>query len=155
MNILLDTKILTRWVNPKDPGHPKVRIALRKLRAGGHSPTLVPQCLYELWAVATRPVEVNGMGLSVEDALTKLQIAKRMFQVLRDERAILPRWLELVETYQVTGKPSHDARLVAAMLRHGLTHLLTFNTQDFRRYEEIVAIHPDQLIADASTLPEP
>ncbi len=28
----------------------------------------------------------------------------------------------------------HDARLTAAMLVHGLTHILTFNISDFARY---------------------
>lgn len=35
------------------------------------------------------------------------------------------------------GKNAHDARLVAAMVRHGLTHILTFNAQDFSRYRGI------------------
>ncbi|MEI6442036.1 MAG: hypothetical protein WCO29_02610 [Nostocales cyanobacterium ELA583] len=28
----------------------------------------------------------------------------------------------------------HDARLVAVILAHGLTHILTFNISDFKRY---------------------
>ncbi|OCQ98267.1 hypothetical protein BCD64_13250 [Nostoc sp. MBR 210] len=36
----------------------------------------------------------------------------------------------------------HDTRLVAAILLHGLTHILTFNVSDFSRYSEITAIHP-------------
>ncbi len=36
----------------------------------------------------------------------------------------------------------HDARLVAAMLVHGLSHILTFNTTEFARYSEITAVHP-------------
>ena len=43
----------------------------------------------------------------------------------------------------------HDARLAAAMLAHGLTHILTFNADDFRRYPGIVPITPDE----AATLP--
>lgn len=40
----------------------------------------------------------------------------------------------------------HDARLVAAMLVHGLTHILTFNISDFARYSEITAVHPTTII---------
>jgi hypothetical protein len=31
---------------------------------------------------------------------------------------------------------------VAAMLIHGLTHILTFNIEDFRRYVEITPVNP-------------
>jgi hypothetical protein len=33
-------------------------------------------------------------------------------------------------------------RLVAAMVVHGLTHILTFNIRDFARYAEVTAVHP-------------
>jgi len=51
----------------------------------------------------------------------------------------------LVLTYQVRGAKVHDARLVAAMLAHGLTHILTFNNRDFARYAEVTAVHPQEL----------
>jgi predicted nucleic acid-binding protein len=40
----------------------------------------------------------------------------------------------LVRQHDVMGKSAHDARLVAAMRRHDLQHLLTFNVTDFQRY---------------------
>jgi hypothetical protein len=54
------------------------------------------------------------------------------------------RWLNLVEKHAVVGKNAHDARIVAAMLRHNVVHLLTFNSKDFQRYSEIVASIPDE-----------
>ena len=36
----------------------------------------------------------------------------------------------------------HDARLVATMLVHGVTDLLTLNDRDFSRYVGIRAVHP-------------
>ena len=48
----------------------------------------------------------------------------------------------LVVAYSVVGVKVHDARLVAAMLVHGVTHLLTLNTNDFTRYSSITAVHP-------------
>ncbi len=44
--------------------------------------------------------------------------------------------------YGIRGVNVHDARLVAAMLVHGLTHILTFNITDFARYLEITAVNP-------------
>jgi hypothetical protein len=37
---------------------------------------------------------------------------------------------------------AHDARLVAAMIVHGVTHLLTFNGADFARYSGIRITDP-------------
>jgi predicted nucleic acid-binding protein len=86
------------------------------------------------WAVATRPKEQNGLGFSIAAAEDRLGWIKRLFPPLRDERGIREPWESLVVVYAVRGKPSHDARLVAAMQRHGLSHLLTFNGHDFARY---------------------
>jgi len=55
---------------------------------------------------------------------------------------IYPEWERLVFTYSVKGVQVHDAKLVAAMCVHDLTHILTFNVDDFSRYPEIIAVHP-------------
>ena len=56
-------------------------------------------------------------------------------------------WRRLVLTFNVSGVQVHDARLVAAMKEHGVTHILTLNTTDFMRYgsEGIVAIDPTRM----------
>jgi len=71
--------------------------------------------------------------------LTKL---KSLFRVLRDERGLLQHWERLVTTLGVQGKSAHDARLVAAMRRHNLKHIYTFNAGDFRRYPGITVVAP-------------
>jgi predicted nucleic acid-binding protein len=48
----------------------------------------------------------------------------------------------LVIQQRVSGKPAHDARLVAAMQVHGITSILTFDKSDFSRYPGIEVIHP-------------
>ena len=40
-----------------------------------------------------------------------------------------------------------DAKLVAAMLVHGLTHILTFDISDFARYSEITAVNPREIVS--------
>lgn len=48
--------------------------------------------------------------------------------------------------HQVSGKPAHDARLVAAMLAHGLTNILTFDKTGFSRYAGIEVVHPMDVV---------
>jgi predicted nucleic acid-binding protein len=61
---------------------------------------------------------------------------KRLFLLL-PEVPLQDAWERLVTGNRVSGKNAHDARLVAAMVVHGIESILTFNTQDFIRYKEI------------------
>jgi predicted nucleic acid-binding protein len=63
---------------------------------------------------------------------------------LPDIPSIYPRWEALVTQHRVSGKPAHDARLVAAMQVHGLTAILTFDKTGFSRYPGIEVVHPDK-----------
>jgi hypothetical protein len=65
-----------------------------------------------------------------------------LFNLLRDERGVFSIWRELVRSHAAIGKSAHDARLVAAMKRHSLAHLLTFNLADFQRYTAIELMDP-------------
>ena len=142
MRILLDTNILGRLAQPRQAEHSPTVLAVENLLRGDHELRLVPQVMYAFWAIATRRSEDNGLGLTVEQAVTELDQFRLVFPPLRDERGILEPWQELVTTHRVQGKSAHDARLVAAMKRHGLTHLLTFNPADFKRYPGIVILDP-------------
>lgn len=68
-----------------------------------------------------------------------------MFPLLLDTSAIYTEWKRLVSTYEVKGVNVHNARLVAVMLVHTLTHILTFNIEYFRRYVEITPVNPGDI----------
>jgi hypothetical protein len=55
------------------------------------------------------------------------------------------RWRELVNRYNVQGRTGHDTRIVAFMLEHSLTQLLTLNIADFARYTEILCLAPENV----------
>ena len=114
------------------------------LDALGHTKVIVPQVVYEFWAVATRPVQVGGLGLASAETESKLEGVLSTFLLLRDERKVYECWRELVADHDVKGKQVHDTRLVAAMLRHDISHLLTFNGADFARYSEITVVEPQR-----------
>lgn len=152
MIVLLDTNVVLRWVNPLDGRHAEIAAAIEAIRDAGHTPAVVPQVLYELWVVATRPTEANGLGKSSEETEeTHALIANTILPLLLtldDTPAILPAWLDLVSGHTVQGKPAHDARIVAAMLCHEVTHLVTFNASDFARYSEITVTSPESILAN-------
>lgn len=146
MNDLVDTNILTRLAEPGHPMHPQARDAIKQLEAQGHPLHIVPQNLYEFWVVCTRPIAVNGLGRTATQAVAELSSLRSLFQWLDDPPSLFAVWGQLVSTMPVLGKNAHDARLVAAMKLHGLSHLLTFNTQDFRQYAGITAVSPAEIL---------
>jgi len=140
--VLIDTNTLLRTLQPSHPQRETARVAIKALTARGGELHIVPQNLFELWVVATRPASQNGLGLSTTEAAAELMRLKSMFPLLPDSPAIYPVWESLVIQYRVAGKPAHDARLVAAMLVHGLTTILTFDRTGFSRYAGVEALHP-------------
>lgn len=128
MKVLVDTNVLVRLANPADANQ---STAFNALAAAGHTHCLVPQAIYEYWVVATRPVDKNGLGHSIEMAVRDLAKFDADFEILLDTADIFSEWRQLVADRRVLGKPAHDARLVAAMIQHNVTHLLTFNAPDF------------------------
>lgn len=103
---------------------------------------MTPQNAVEFWSVATRATEFNGLGLNSEVAARALRRFEGVFELLPDIPAIYQEWRQLVLTCRVLGRQVYDARLAAVMLAHGITHLLTFDTADFKRYPGIIAVHP-------------
>ena len=61
--VLLDTNILTRYAQPAPPHHAAAAGETAALRLRGESLVVVPQVLYEFWAVCTRPLAQNGLGM--------------------------------------------------------------------------------------------
>jgi predicted nucleic acid-binding protein len=143
--ILVDTNVLLRIVQPSHSMHAMALMAVGNLRLANESLCLVPQILYEFWVVATRPVDPNGLGMTLAEAEADVTRLMQRFRLFRDERAIFERWHELVVQHRVLGKGAHDARLVAAMERHRLTRILTFNVDDFKRYPGIEVLAPAEV----------
>ncbi len=99
---------------------------------------------------ALAPEGENGLGMLVDEAAREIAQLRRLFVLYRAERAIFPEWERLVIDHAVKRRAAHDARLVAAMLRHNLSHILTFNIADFARFANIQLIEPGSIASIAS-----
>src|ERR1022692_4601350 len=120
--MLVDTSVLIRTLPPHHPLYSSADRAIRLLPEQGGKLHIVAQNLIELWVVATRPPGENGLGMITVEAAAEIQ------------------WEALVTLPRIPGKPSHDARLVAAMKVHGLTAILTFDRAGFSRFAGIVVL---------------
>jgi predicted nucleic acid-binding protein len=138
----VDTNVLLRSIDVGHAAQPIAQNAMIRLGRDGASLSIFSQNLIEFWAVATRPIANNELGLSIAQTGEELTKLKSLFTLLPDTADIHSEWERLAHQNEVIGKQAHDARLVAAMLVHSVTHLLTFNIADFKRYSEITVVSP-------------
>lgn len=119
MRVLVDTSALVRLREWDNPMRLVCEQSIRHLRYQQQEICICTQVLIEFWSVATRPIEMNGLGMSPEQAFE--------------------------DCYAVRGKQVHDARLLAFAQACGMTHILTLNPQDFARYAEASTLLPQQI----------
>lgn len=139
---LVDTNILLRISRRSDPQYNLVDSALSKLALAGTLLHFTHQNIAELWNAMTRPVNRNGFGLTVTEAEREVRAIESGMSLLADSEAVYREWRTIVVQYAVSGVQVHDARLVAAMKVHGVSHILTLNVTDFDRYSGITVAHP-------------
>lgn len=95
---------------------------------------ICPQVLYETYAVSIRPKLANGYGLTPEEASVRIENLRQFLDFVPDPISLSDEWLSLCRNHAVSGKTSHDARIVAFLKAANLDVLLTMNGADFRRY---------------------
>lgn len=146
MSYLVDTNIFLRVANPADPRRAECVAVLDLLRGAEDDSFTCAQVLIEYWVTATRPTDVNGLGLDAAQSARNLDLMVSMFPCLPEPSDMAQRWRQVVEANGVLGKPAHDARLVALMQAHGISNILTLNVNDFTRYQEITPITPAEVL---------
>lgn len=151
MSHLIDTNVLTRLITLEDPLSLTARAAIDQLQRDGERLVVAPQNLIEFWAVATRPIDANGLNLSTDQAIEELTRFENIFRLVEEPPGVFRQWRKLVATHTVKGKQTHDARLAAVMIESGVEHILTFNVDDFRRYPGITAVSPRSFAAPPAT----
>ncbi len=103
--------------------------------------------MIEFQALATRPAAANGLGHTPAEANRQAQDIEAIFPMLEEGPAVYAQWRLLMERYDVRGRQVFDARLVAVMLVHSITRILTMNAPHFRRFTEIDVVEPKDVQA--------
>ena len=65
-----------------------------------------------------------------------------LFRIADENATVTARLLDLLERTPVGGRQVHDANIVATMLTHGVTRLLTENVKDFKRFADLITVLP-------------
>ncbi|PZD74836.1 hypothetical protein C1752_00994 [Acaryochloris thomasi RCC1774] len=153
--ILVDTNILLRIEQKNHPQSAQAFQATENLIKNDCELFVVPQIFAEFWNVATRPSDKNGLGMSCGWTASKIKQLREIFTLQHDQPQNYDQWLDLVSRYEVKGKNVHDARLVAAMLVQDSTYVLTYNVNDFKRFQEITVIQPGDVDEEFALIEKP
>jgi predicted nucleic acid-binding protein len=144
--VLVDSNVLIRWLQPRDPLFPVIKASIAHLAQAGAVLCYTSQNLGEFWNVLTRPVARNGYGMTPEGADRQARKVEARFRLLADNLAVHTEWRRLLLAYRVSGVQVHDARLAAAMPVHGVRRILTLNKSDFARFDGIEALLPSDVL---------
>lgn len=143
---LLDTNILLRCADISSATHFLANEAINTIVINGNECVITSQVLIEFWVVATRPIDVNGLGWNTSQTTNYVNDLLDNFILITETSDTFFHWFQLVKDYDIKGKRTHDIRLLAVMKSHNITHLLTFNPHDFIKIPEIIIIHPQDII---------
>ncbi|EAZ91734.1 type II toxin-antitoxin system VapC family toxin [Crocosphaera chwakensis] len=146
MDYFLDTNILLRIADTSSSRHSLTITAITQLLSQGNKCVISSQVLIEFWVVATRPLEVNGLGWTPEETAIKIRQFIAQFHLLPESQDIFSQWFKLVTHHNIKGKRTHDIRLLAVMIVYNIPCLLTFNPNDFISLPNITIIQPQNLI---------
>ncbi|MGB7415020.1 MAG: type II toxin-antitoxin system VapC family toxin [Thermosynechococcaceae cyanobacterium] len=147
---LLDTNVVLRLSNPSDAQHGLVTDAISTLLLQGDECWLTAQILIELWVVATRPTDVNGLGWSIEQTRSIIDQLLDRFPITEEGSLIFTNWLTLVTDNRIKGKRTHDARIASVMLASDVNHILTLNPKDFAGISNITVVQPHEVVETAA-----
>ena len=88
MATLVDTNVLLRLLQPEHPQYPIASMALAALRRQESDLCVARQNLVEFWAVATRPLAENGLGMSPLATAGEVRVLHDLFRVLEGKSGI-------------------------------------------------------------------
>ena len=146
--LFVDTNVLLTATDESRPLHSRAIQLLA--RATGQELSLVAsgQVVREYLVVATRPIERNGLGLSVTDAEANVNEFLRHLELYDETAGVSRRLRQLAMAHNLHGKRIHDANIVATMTVHGIYTLLTQNGADFAPFKDIAILAiPDVTVA--------
>src|SRR5690242_13012647 len=106
---LIDTNVMLRATRRSDPQYREVSTALEKLIGLNAILHYTHQNIAELWNALTRPIDRNGLGLTVTEAEHEVRAIEAAMTFLADSEAVYRKWRKLVLEFAISGVQVHDA----------------------------------------------
>jgi predicted nucleic acid-binding protein len=138
--VMLDSNVLLAATDVDRAEHRDAMRILDHWPRSGTALYVSGQVIREYLSVATRPMEANGIGLSAAVAVRNVRAFRERLTLVHDSGNVIDRLLSLLSDVDCAGKQIHDANVVATMLAHGITTVVTANLKDFVRFERHVRL---------------
>ena len=147
--VFVDTNILLTATDESRPNHEAARRLIAESGSRGLHLAVSGQIFREYLVVATRPVDVNGLGLATRDAVANVKAFLRYVGMYEETGETANRLHRLGLKHHLRGKRFHDANIVATMSTHGIRFLVTDNVRDFASFSEIdIVAVADMVVAE-------
>jgi len=92
LRFLADTNLAARRILTSDPNHALIKQAVDSLLMRGDEVAITAQNLVEFQALATRPVEANGLGLTTAEANEQAHEMEAIFPLLEETPSVYNQW---------------------------------------------------------------
>ncbi|MDE0365878.1 MAG: type II toxin-antitoxin system VapC family toxin [Gammaproteobacteria bacterium] len=145
--LFIDTNVLLTATDESRPNHEMARRLITESNRNGLHLAVSGQVLREYMVVATRPMDVNGLGLGPRDAIDNVEAFLRFVRLYDETEAAADKLRRLGLKHGLQGKRFHDANIVATMRVHGIRGLVTGNLRDFAAFEDVDAVALSDAVA--------
>jgi predicted nucleic acid-binding protein len=135
----IDTNIIVFASDSRSPWHQSSKEAINKLLNEKFRLFISPQILREYISVASRFTEAKG-PVPWDKIMKNCEDFQKDFILISEDQNTVTELGKLLLKIPSYGKQVHDANVVATMLAHGISNLLTHNTDDFSRYSQLINI---------------
>ena len=140
-SVMVDTNVLVYAAIEDAPFHATAASAICRCVREGADFWISRQILREFVACLTRP-QLFAPLPSRSAVLQQAREWESRALVAEDSAHVTEILFDLLDRFPVGGKQVHDANIVATMLAHGISTLLTNNPADFRRFSRTITLRP-------------
>jgi predicted nucleic acid-binding protein len=138
--VLLDTNVLLEATDEGRRFHTQALAVFQNAPGAGVDLFLGTQIIREYLVVATRPLENNGLGMSMATALDNIGRFRRRASLVAETLRSSEVFLDWAGRFGISGKKLHDLQILATASTAGMDALLTANEQDFPQSSPLTII---------------
>jgi predicted nucleic acid-binding protein len=137
--IFIDTNILINALVAESPRYFHARGMLSRLENSEQEGWISRQMLREFLAAMSRP-QMFSHRLSPKEVIVAAKELERQFHVAEESGLVTEQLYVLLDEIPCGGRQTYDANIVATMLAHGISRLLTYNRADFQRFAGFIDV---------------
>lgn len=147
--IALDTNVLLALSETSNPKHSVARSLLLQFGRSEVIGCFTTQNIREFWSVCTKPLLNNGFNLSTDVTASLVLEMEQSLTLLGEDQRTHELWVRLATQHRVRGAQVHDTYLAATLATHKVGTLATWNVRDFKRFDFLTCLTPEQILAGA------